>query len=90
VLSVIYGLKRIAEDGRPVAARRLPSWWASPSVVAFVRRQLARADPFIDLRLFRSAAFSGSLVVYMIGTFVAFGSTSSSPSTCSSCSGCRR
>jgi len=72
VLSVIYGLKRIAEDGL--------QWLPVASIVvgvavgfAFVRRQLALADPLIDLRLFRSLAFSGSLVVYMIGTFVAFG-----------------
>ena len=31
------------------------------------------ADPLIDLRLFRAPAFSASLVVYMLGTFVAFG-----------------
>jgi DHA2 family multidrug resistance protein-like MFS transporter len=72
VLSVIFGLKRIAEDGL--------AWLPVVSIVAgvvigiaFARRQLTLADPLIDLRLFRSAAFSGSLVVYMIGTFVAFG-----------------
>jgi DHA2 family multidrug resistance protein-like MFS transporter len=72
VLSVIYGLKRIAEDGL--------EWLPVASIVvgvavgiSFVRRQIALADPLIDLRLFRSPAFSGSLVVYMIGTFVAFG-----------------
>ena len=72
VLSVIYGLKRIAEDGL--------EWLPVVSIlvgaavgIAFVRRQLALADPLIDLRLFRSPAFSGSLVIYMIGTFVAFG-----------------
>ena len=40
---------------------------------AFVRRQARLADPLIDLRLFRAPAFSASLVVYMLGTFVAFG-----------------
>ena len=40
---------------------------------AFVRRQLRLADPLIDLRLFRAPAFSTSLIVYMLGTFVAFG-----------------
>jgi len=72
VLSVIYGLKRIAEDGLqwlPVASIAV----GVAIGIAFVRRQLALADPLIDLRLFRSLAFSGSLVVYMIGTFVAFG-----------------
>ena len=39
----------------------------------FVRRQARLADPLIDLRLFRAPAFSASLAVYMLGTFVAFG-----------------
>ena len=72
VLSAIYGLKRIAEDG----VQWLPvlSILAGVAVgIAFARRQLALADPLIDLRLFRSPAFSGSLVIYMIGTFVGFG-----------------
>jgi DHA2 family multidrug resistance protein-like MFS transporter len=72
VLSVIYGLKRIAEDGL--------GWRPALSIVTglalglvFVRRQLALAHPLIDLRLFRSPAFSGSLVIYTLGTFVGFG-----------------
>jgi DHA2 family multidrug resistance protein-like MFS transporter len=72
VLSVIYGLKRIAEDG--LEWLPIVSILAGVTVgIAFVRRQLVLADPLIDLRLFRSAAFSGSLVIYMIGTFVGFG-----------------
>jgi DHA2 family multidrug resistance protein-like MFS transporter len=72
VLSVIYGLKRMAEDG--------PGWLPAVSMlaglalgVAFVRRQLGLADPLIDLRLFRTAAFSASLITYTLGTFVGFG-----------------
>jgi DHA2 family multidrug resistance protein-like MFS transporter len=72
VLSAIYGLKRIAEDG--LEWLPIVSMLVGAAVgIAFVRRQLALADPLIDLRLFRSPAFSGSLVIYMIGTFVAFG-----------------
>jgi DHA2 family multidrug resistance protein-like MFS transporter len=72
VLSVIYGLKRIAEDG--LAWLPVLSMMAGLALgVAFVRRQLTLADPLIDLRLFRSPAFSGSLVIYTLGTFVAFG-----------------
>jgi MFS transporter, DHA2 family, multidrug resistance protein len=72
VLSVIYGLKRVAEGG---------GGW-SPAVtilaglalgVAFVRRQRTLADPLIDLRLFRIPAFSAALTLYMLGTLVAFG-----------------
>ena len=72
VLLVIYGLKRIAENG--------PDLVAAISVAAgvlvgyvFVRRQPRLTHPLIDLELFRSAAFSTALATYMIGTFAVFG-----------------
>jgi MFS transporter, DHA2 family, multidrug resistance protein len=72
VLLVIYGLKRMAEGGL--------GWLPVLSIIVgvavgmlFVRRQRRLADPFIDLRLFRSPAFSASLAAYTLGTFVAFG-----------------
>ncbi|MGP9783999.1 MFS transporter [Glutamicibacter sp. AOP12-B1-11] len=39
------------------------------SGVGFVRRQLAAANPMIDVRLFSNAAFSGALTVNLIGVF---------------------
>ncbi len=73
VLGVIYGLKRIAEDG--------PGWLAALSIAAglaigaaFVRRQRRLADPLIDLRLFRSPAFSAALAANTLTAFAAFGS----------------
>ena len=72
VLPVIYGIKRIAESG----AAWLPALSILAGVAAgalFVRRQRGLADPLIDLRLFRSPAFSVSLATYTLGTFVAFG-----------------
>ncbi len=72
VLLVIYGLKRIAEDGPGILS--IASIAAGIGVgVLFVRRQRTLADPFIDLRLFSSPAFSASLAAYTLGTFVAFG-----------------
>ena len=72
VLLVIYGLKRVAEHGF--------GWVPAFTIVtglavgaAFLRRQRALAHPLIDLRLFRSRAFSASLAVYLLGTLVAFG-----------------
>jgi len=72
ILPMIYGLKRIAEDGL--------GWLPVLSMVAglvisvlFVRRQRRLADPLIDLRLFRVPAFSASLAIYTLATFVAFG-----------------
>jgi MFS transporter, DHA2 family, multidrug resistance protein len=72
VLLVIYGLKQFAQEG--------PGWRPALFVVAgvavgavFVRRQHTLADPLIDLRLFRSRAFTASLASYMGGLLVAFG-----------------
>ena len=68
VLAVIYGLKRIAEDG--------VGW--PPAVfiaiglavgVAFVVRQRTLADPLIDLKLFRVPAFSASLTTETLALF---------------------
>jgi MFS transporter, DHA2 family, multidrug resistance protein len=68
VLGIIYGLKRIAEDGL-----------AGPPVlfivaglvmgVAFVLRQRTLPDPLIDLRLFRIPAFSVSLATGLLALF---------------------
>jgi len=72
VLAVIYGLKRMAEDGFAFA------WPSALSILAgllagalFVRRQ-RREDPLIDLRLFQARAFSASLALYLFACFVSF------------------
>lgn len=72
VLLVIYGLKKLAENGL--------GWLPAVSVgagvaigILFVRRQRTLATPLIDLNLFRVPAFNASLATYTIGTLVAFG-----------------
>jgi MFS transporter, DHA2 family, multidrug resistance protein len=71
VLAVIHGLQRIAEHGRDRTA--IAVMLAGLALgVAFVRRQRRLADPLIDVRLFRSPAFSASLALYMLATLVAF------------------
>jgi len=72
VLSIIYGLKLIAQDGVSVAG--------ALSVVAglaigmvFVRRQKQLADPLIDLRLFAIPRFRASLVLYGGAILLLFG-----------------
>jgi MFS transporter, DHA2 family, multidrug resistance protein len=72
VLAVIYGLKRFAEGG----ASTLPAASIALGIAVgwlFVRRQRALADPLIDLAFFRAPAFTGSLAIYTLGTFIAFG-----------------
>src|SRR5919106_370428 len=72
VLALIFGLKQIAQDGL--------AWLPALSIVAglaigraFVWRQRRLADPFIDLGLFRTRAFSASLATYGIGILLVFG-----------------
>ncbi len=71
VLTVIFGLKRIAEDGvdwMPVLAMV-----AGIAVgIAFLRRQRRLSDPLIDLALFRIPAFSTALAVNLLGFSTAF------------------
>jgi DHA2 family multidrug resistance protein-like MFS transporter len=72
VLTVIYGLKQIAQDG-PGGLAALSVLIGVALGVVFVQRQRTLADPLIDLGLFRLPALSASLAAYLVGTFVAFG-----------------
>ena len=72
VLTVIFGVKEIAQDGI--------SWLVVAAVLAglavgvvFVRRQFRLADPMIDPRLFRVPAFTASLAINLLGIFIAVG-----------------
>ena len=73
VLTVIYGLKEIAQGGSlapmPVA------FILAGALVAFVfvRRQLGLADPMIDVRLFRIPTFNVALAINFLAIFVAIG-----------------
>ncbi len=73
VLTMIYGLKQIAEHGVDVtpAAFILAGLGAG---ALFVYRQLNLASPLLDLHLFRAPAFSTSLATYLLGGVVMFGS----------------
>ena len=72
MMSVIFGLKQIAQDGvEPTAlASILVGFGVS---LAWVRRQLRSADPMIDVRLFRIPSFSAALAVNFLTIFVAVG-----------------
>jgi DHA2 family multidrug resistance protein-like MFS transporter len=72
VLAIIYGLKELTRDG--------PGWPPAVSIVAglaagvvFVRRQHRLADPLLDLRLFRSRAFTAALTTNLLSFFAGFG-----------------
>jgi MFS transporter, DHA2 family, multidrug resistance protein len=72
ILSVIYGLKQVAQDGlsaEPIAAIAFGLVLGA----FFVRRQLTLASPLIDVRLFRIRALTASLGAYLLGIFIAVG-----------------
>lgn len=72
ILSGVFGLKQIAQDG--VSTLALLAIVAGVAVgLAFVRRQLVLPSPVIDVRLFRIRAFSASLGTYFFGIFVVVG-----------------
>ena len=72
VLAVIYGLKELTRDGlgRPPALSIAVGLAAG---TVFVRRQHRLADPLLDLRLFRSAAFTTALTTNLLSFFTGFG-----------------
>jgi len=71
VLLVIWGLKQLVRDGLglPPALSIVAGLVVG---VVFVRRQQTLADPLLDLRLFRSPAFSAALTANVLDFFVAF------------------
>lgn len=72
VLSVIYGLKEIAQGG--VDTTSVATIVAGLVVGAlFIRRQTQLDDPLIDLKLFRIPKFSVSVASNAMTGFVAFG-----------------
>jgi DHA2 family multidrug resistance protein-like MFS transporter len=71
VLLVIWGLKQLARDGLGLPPALSIAAGLVVGVV-FVRRQQTLADPLLDLRLFRSPAFSAALTANVLDFFVAF------------------
>jgi len=72
ILLITFGMKRSAQDGPDALAAGTIAAGVALGYV-FARRQRRLADPLIDLRLFRSRAFSVSLAAYLLGSLVAFG-----------------
>ena len=72
ILSVIFGLKQIAQDG--ISLQPVATIVAGVALgLAFVRRQLHLEVPLVDLRLFREPGFSASLAAYGLSILVMFG-----------------
>jgi DHA2 family multidrug resistance protein-like MFS transporter len=72
VLTLIYGLKRMAADGITVIAI-VSAVVGIVLGIVFARRQLGLADPLLDLSLFRIRAFTASLALYGFTIMIGFG-----------------
>ncbi len=73
VLTIIFGLKQIAQEGVSVLAIGSIIIGLAAGVL-FVQRQRTLEDPLLDLKLFRIPAFSASLAINTSAIFVGFGS----------------
>jgi DHA2 family multidrug resistance protein-like MFS transporter len=69
VLGLVYAVKEAAADGFAQARVGVAALIGVLSLVLFVWRQTRLADPLIDIRLFRRAAFSGSIVTNLFAMF---------------------
>jgi MFS transporter, DHA2 family, multidrug resistance protein len=73
VLSIIYGIKQLAEGGDTLAASGAIVIGIIIGLV-FARRQMRLKDPLLDLSLFSRPAFSAALGINVFAFFAAFGS----------------
>ena len=72
VLSVIYGLKQMAQGAAAILVAA-PIIFGTLVGVLFVRRQFTAREPLLDLALFGSRAFAATLLINILAIFVAFG-----------------
>ncbi|WP_454085938.1 MFS transporter [Georgenia sp. Marseille-Q6866] len=68
MVPLVYGIKRIAENG-PTTTAVLAIVVALALGYAFVRRQLRRPVPLLDVRLFANPVFSGSVAANLLSVF---------------------
>lgn len=72
ILAAVFGIKQAARDG----VEPLPTAAITAGVAllgAFVARQRRRAEPLIDVALFRRGAFSTALGANAVGMFITYG-----------------
>jgi DHA2 family multidrug resistance protein-like MFS transporter len=72
VLPVVHGIKSVAVDGWGLASAVAVALGLAMGTV-FVRRQLRRHDPMVDLALFRNPAFAGAIVTVLVTMFAVIG-----------------
>ncbi|WP_079175971.1 MFS transporter [Actinacidiphila rubida] len=69
LFGVIYAIKTAARDGAGSHAVWIAAAVGAVSLAAFFRRQTRIAEPLLELRLFRNAAFSGAIGANVVTMF---------------------
>jgi DHA2 family multidrug resistance protein-like MFS transporter len=69
---LVYAIKSIPHDGFSATASGLVAV-ALLAGAGFVRRQLTRPNPMLDVRLFRRSAFSGAVLANLLSVFALVG-----------------
>jgi DHA2 family multidrug resistance protein-like MFS transporter len=69
---IVYGIKSLAADGATVGAVIAIVVGVAAGLL-FVRRQLRRPIPMLDMRLFRNRAFSGAVIVNLLSVIALVG-----------------
>lgn len=72
MVPLVYAIKAIAHDGFSAAATGLVALGVL-SGFAFVRRQLTRSNPMLDVRLFRRSAFTGAVLANLLAVVALVG-----------------
>ena len=73
VTAILYGLTQAAETSWTSTRSLIPLAVGLTLVLAFVAWELRRAEPLLDMRVFRDAAFSGSATVGVVVAASLFG-----------------
>ena len=68
MLPVVFAIKHLAKEG-PTAVTIAAAVVGLLAGTAFVRRQLRRSSPMLDVRLFRVRAFTGAVLVNLLAIF---------------------
>lgn len=71
---LVYAVKNLAHGG-PATATLVPAVVGIIATLGFVRRQLRRPQPMLDMRLFTNATFSGAVAVNLLSVFALVGFT---------------
>jgi MFS transporter, DHA2 family, multidrug resistance protein len=69
MLGLVYAIKEAARSGVDQVDVAVAAAVGVAGLALFARRQVRRADPVIDMRLFRLAAFTGSVAANLVAMF---------------------